>query len=99
MRRLTAMFVAFLSLVLGGAAAAQDFSGTYAAQAGAGPGLTLVLRQTPQGQVTGTLTGRMQFQILEQKLGGQVTVYAVAPGGLLFLHGLLQLGGIVLALA
>jgi hypothetical protein len=99
MRRLTAMFVAFLSLVLGGAAAAQDFSGTYAAQAGAGPGITLILRQNAQGQVTGTLSGNTQFQIQAQAQGGQVMGYAVAPGGRLFLQGQLQGGGLVLALA
>ena len=99
MRRLTAVFVAFLSLVLGGAAAAQDFSGTYVAQAGAGPGITLVLRQNAQGQVTGTLSGNTQFQIQAQTQGGQLTGYAVAPGGRLFLQGQLQGGGLMLALA
>lgn len=78
MRRLTATFVSFLSFALCGAATAQDFSGTYAAAGGAGPAITLVLRQNAQGQVTGTLSGNTQFQVQAQAQGGQLMGYAVA---------------------
>ena len=93
-----ALFV--LSLVsLAGTATAQNFSGTWSVPTGTGANLNLQLRQDAAGRITGTLTGNTAFQVQAQMQNGQLSGYAIAAGGRLYMEGQLQGEGLVLALA
>ncbi len=99
MRRLSALLMAFLTLAVVDAVSAQDFSGTYSAPPGTGATITLVLRQSANGQVTGTLSGNTRFQVQAQANGAQLRGYAVATGGRLYMEGWFQGEGLMLVLA
>jgi hypothetical protein len=93
-----ALFVCFL-LALAGTATAQSYSGTWSVPMGTGASLSLQLRQDAAGRVTGTLTGNTSFQVQAQVQNGQLTGYAIATGGRLYMVGQLQGEGLALALA
>lgn len=89
-----------LSLIsLADTATAQNFSGTWSVPTGTGATLNLQLRQDAAGRITGTLTGNTTFQVQAQIQNGQLSGYAVAPGGRLYMEGQLQGEGLSLALA
>lgn len=97
-----ATLVAVLSLLAVAdmpAASAQDFTGSYAFAPPGGTAITLILRQTHAGQITGTLTGNTVFDVQAQVRNGQLVGYASTPNGRLYIEGQFQGPDLQMAMA
>ncbi len=77
-----------VAMLLAAAAPAQDFTGSYALSgSGGGTTITLTLRQTRTGRITGTLQGNTAFRVEGRARGDSFTGYASNASGRVYLQG------------